>query len=246
VGVEEGEMTFGSLFAGIGGMDLGLERAGMECRWQVEIDDFARKVLAKHWPDVPKHDDVRTFPPSNWSRDLLANVSTWYCVPQNPWEMHMAGKLKKLTPEQADECVRLYESGLSIGDVAGYFAVSRQAMWDLLRRRTTMRPQVRKGKDNHFYRGGEHQDEAAQSLVWKAIERGVLIPKPCEECGESGVFKDGRNKVQAHHDDYNKPLEVRWLCQKCHHEWHKTNTPKRKEVMVEASPQVDLIAGGFP
>jgi len=47
------------LFAGIGGMDLGLDRAGMECRWQVEIDQFCRKVLTKHWPDVPKYEDVR-------------------------------------------------------------------------------------------------------------------------------------------------------------------------------------------
>ena len=51
-------MTFGSLFAGIGGFDLGLERAGMECKWQVEIDDYCLKVLAKHWPDVPKYGDV--------------------------------------------------------------------------------------------------------------------------------------------------------------------------------------------
>ena len=53
-------MTFGSLFAGIGGFDLGLERAGMTCRWQVEIDPFCRAVLAKHWPEVPRYDDVRT------------------------------------------------------------------------------------------------------------------------------------------------------------------------------------------
>lgn len=40
-------------------MDLGLERAGMECAWQVEIDPFCRKVLTKHWPNVPKFNDVR-------------------------------------------------------------------------------------------------------------------------------------------------------------------------------------------
>lgn len=52
-------ITFGSLFAGIGGIDLGLERAGMVCKWQVEIDDYASKVLAKHWPNVARFRDVR-------------------------------------------------------------------------------------------------------------------------------------------------------------------------------------------
>ena len=66
-------MKFGSLFCGIGGFDLGLERAGMECAWQVEIDPYAQKVLAKHWPNVRRHADVCTFPPQegDWQVDVI-------------------------------------------------------------------------------------------------------------------------------------------------------------------------------
>lgn len=67
------QLTFGSLFAGIGGFDLGLERAGMRCEWQVEIDPYARAVLAKHWPEVRRWEDVRTFPPKEgeWGVDVI-------------------------------------------------------------------------------------------------------------------------------------------------------------------------------
>jgi DNA (cytosine-5)-methyltransferase 1 len=52
-------LRYGSLFSGIGGFDIGLDRAGMECAWQVEIDDDARSVLVAKWPKATQHVDVR-------------------------------------------------------------------------------------------------------------------------------------------------------------------------------------------
>jgi DNA (cytosine-5)-methyltransferase 1 len=66
-------MTFGGLFSGIGGLDLGLERAGMECKWQVEVDPFRQKVLGKHWPKVKRYGDIRSIDADDLERvDLIA------------------------------------------------------------------------------------------------------------------------------------------------------------------------------
>jgi DNA (cytosine-5)-methyltransferase 1 len=63
--------TVGSLFSGIGGLDLGLERAGFRVAWQCESDEYARAVLRKHWPDVPCYEDVRALDGSEPGIDLL-------------------------------------------------------------------------------------------------------------------------------------------------------------------------------
>jgi cytochrome c2 len=67
----------------------------------------------------------------------------------------------------------------------------------------------------------------ARSRVQTAINSGRLIrPSRCERChkiGKSG--KDGRSTIQCHHKDYRKPLDVVWLCAKC----HRMETPQRGE-----------------
>lgn len=66
-------LTVGSLFSGIGGLDLGLERAGFTISWQVENDEFCQKVLEKHWPNTPRFRDVRECGGDTLARvDLIA------------------------------------------------------------------------------------------------------------------------------------------------------------------------------
>lgn len=61
----------------------------------------------------------------------------------------------------------------------------------------------------------------ARSMINHAIRDGKLVRNVCEVCGDKNT--------QAHHDDYNYPLKVRWLCIKCHNEWHRNNKPIRAE-----------------
>lgn len=57
-------MRVSSFFAGIGGFDLGFERAGMNVVFQCEIDPFCQQILKRHWPQIPLHDDITTLIPS--------------------------------------------------------------------------------------------------------------------------------------------------------------------------------------
>jgi transposase-like protein len=75
-----------------------------------------------------------------------------------------------------------------------------------------------------FFRDHVNSRTATYDVVNAAIRIGLLKrPTACQKCSATRAYKDGRKSIQAHHDDYNKPLEVRWLCAKCHSRWHSKN-----------------------
>jgi DNA (cytosine-5)-methyltransferase 1 len=82
-------LTLGSLFSGIGGLELGFERTGgFVTRWQVENDPYATKVLEKHWPNVRRYGDITKLNADELERvDVI--VGGFPCQPDS-----VAGKRK--------------------------------------------------------------------------------------------------------------------------------------------------------
>lgn len=65
------------------------------------------------------------------------------------------------------------------------------------------------------YRKANRGKYKATNAVNNALRDGRIIRLPCEICG--------KEKVHGHHDDYSKPLDVRWLCAAHHRQWHIEN-----------------------
>ena len=95
-----------------------------------------------------------------------------------------------------------------------------------------VRTWARRYRDNNLERVREYDRERGvrdadrikvrtRAAVNAAVQRGDLVPQPCEVCGTEGKRDDGRRLVQGHHDDYSKPLAVRWLCPTHHGELHQ-------------------------
>ena len=110
-----------------------------------------------------------------------------------------------------------------------YYEDNKDKIAEYHKARREKRNSVRR---KHYAENREHELEVtygrrkrmyggATIKVANAIVSGRLAKNPCEICGAE--------KAEAHHDDYNKPLEVRWLCKTHHTEWHKNNKPKYLE-----------------
>ena len=126
------------LFSGIGGFSLGLEAAGMETVAFCEFDEHARKVLAKHWPNVPIHNDVRELDGTEYRGTVDVVCGGFPCQ-----DLSNAGKKAGITGERSSlyremlriisECLPRYAifenvSALLTGDSGRWFA---QFLYDL-------------------------------------------------------------------------------------------------------------------
>lgn len=194
---EECKVTFGSLFSGIGGLDLGLERAGMTCKWQSEIDPYASQVLKKHWPEVPNYGDITKIDWNGVERvDLICGG--FPCQPHS-----LAGKRegaddeRNLWPEVV-RCLRETEARWFLGEnVAGLLssddgrmfatilgdlaALGFDATWGSLRASDFGAPHRRERVFLLAYRSGERCGEA------RGLRSGSLagIGSKCAELADA-------------------------------------------------------------
>jgi len=80
---------------------------------------------------------------------------------------------------------------------------------DLERFREGERKRGKKWRESH------KKEHYAHTLLYRAIERGeIKKPNKCSKCGAENV------KINGHHEDYDKPLDIIWLCDQCHAERH--------------------------
>lgn len=106
---------------------------------------------------------------------------------------------------------------------------AKQREW-AVRHRKTKRGRAMKAKSDSKYRARYPEKRKATNAVNSMIVSGKWKRKPCEKCGQI--------KAEAHHDDYLKPLDVKWLCKTHHMERHRElNAVKRathRSVLADA------------
>lgn len=133
---------------------------------------------------------------------------------------------KKMKDGYLNKCI-----GCTKSDVAVRYIEKRSEIRSYERSRANLPHRVKARKEYSLSEAGKQAHKrasavyakkypskrAAQIKVANALRDGRIKRMPCEICGEL--------KAQAHHDDYTKPMDVRFLCTKHHAEWHKLNDP---------------------
>jgi DNA (cytosine-5)-methyltransferase 1 len=196
-------LAVGSLFAGIGGFDLGLERAGMRVAWQCEINPDARAILAKHWPEVPCYGDIRSI---NWSDvepvDLVCGG--YPCQPfSHAGSRQGSDDPRHLWPEVA-RCVRhLRPRWIVLENVAGHLslgfgavlgdlaALGYDAWWDCIPAASIGAPHLRDRVFIVAWRVAGNADDGGEPAV-TVDDEVARMPRDC------GVAADSNDGGHAH------------------------------------------------
>lgn len=174
-----GAVSVGSLFSGIGGLDLGLERAGMTVVWQSEIDPYCCELLKRRYPDVPNLGDVTLI---DWEEvprvDLICGG--YPCQPfSTAGAKASTDDERHLWPYMRD-AIRVLRPGYALMEnVAGHLArgfgevladlaaLGYDAEWDCIPARAVGAPIGREGRDRVFIVA--HTDSGR--LGWSRLPR---------------------------------------------------------------------------
>jgi len=189
------ELTVGSLFSGIGGLDLGLERAGMRVIWNAEVDPYCCRVLKKHWPDVPNLGDVTAI---DWTTVERPDVicGGYPCQPfsyagaragaddaRHLWP-HMLNAVRVLRPRYAILENVAGHLSLGFGRVLGDLAeIGFDAEWDCIPAAAVGAPHLR---DRVFVVAYPNSESEPVGTVDGAPRPRVMVPDA--DCGG----RDGR------------------------------------------------------
>lgn len=142
-------------------------------------------------------------------------------MPDGQFYRHPLGRHGRMS--KCKECHKIYVKENRLKRIQQYAAY--EASRATLPHRVAMRTRYARtdrGKEAHARSRDAYIERyplkrKAHLMVANAIRSGRLLRYACEVCNNPNA--------QAHHDDYTKPLDVRWLCTKHHAEWHRSNKP---------------------
>lgn len=226
------------LFSGIGGFSLGLERAGFETIAFCEIEEYPRKVLAKHWSNVPIYEDVRNVTKERLDADGIRPDVICGGFPCQ--DLSVAGNQKGITAERSglwSECARIlgefrpryaiFENVTALlnGERGDWF---KRVLWDIY--------QVGYDAEWICIRGSDLGAEHRRDRIW-------IICYPNESSEPNVSQHDETQILSSNAANTNKTqLKRRSISERIQKEYSKLSHPR----WGKDKPGVDRMANGIP
>jgi DNA (cytosine-5)-methyltransferase 1 len=193
----------GSLFSGIGGLELALESLGMRTVWQVECDRYARRVLWQHWPIVPKYEDVCAVGAANLCPvDVIcggfpcqgisdAGLRLGLDDPRSGLWREFARVVRELRPRyvfvENVAALRVRGLGRVLGDLA---EIGYDAEWDCVRAADVGAPHLRNRLFLLAYSGGQQSQGQQVTIAGSGVS--AVVARDGEERPMADADGQGR------------------------------------------------------